>query len=304
MGWLTQTFGEASIAWLLVTSIVAAIFGFLSSWLTSRYVTHPEALDQAAIKKEVDLYLADKSAEREYNLEARKRLYHAIGPLKFQLLLACRDLTTRVYNLHTQAYDNSMRGYYGQSTLFRILRPIAISEIIEQQIAYADFSIDQTAIGLLRFKRAAYMALTDGDPILNHPNANWKRQQEHLYSGNLNNLAHLLIVDDTDAGAKSRTMNFHEFQAFLQLPGKPAEFNDLGDILEDFSIGRKPIFWIRLVCLGYICNEYLEQEGKPLGFETSFFDLRKLISASQDDYICSHVDEYQTVIQSLPDTSL
>ena len=125
-----------------------------------------------------------------------------------------------------------------------------------------------------------------------------------MYSGTLNTLAHLLIIDDEDAGTKSRTMNFHEFQDFIRVPANMNKFTDLGNILEDFSIDGKPIFWIRLVCLGYICNEYLKQEGKQLGFETSFFALRELISASKDEYIRSHVDEYQNVIQSMPSTSL
>jgi hypothetical protein len=46
-----------------------------------------------------------------------------------------------------------MDQYYGKNTLYRMLRPIAISELIERQIAYADFAVDPSAVKVLRFRR-------------------------------------------------------------------------------------------------------------------------------------------------------
>ncbi len=51
---------------------------------------------EGKIREEVDSRLGEEAALREYKFDARKRLYLAVGPLRFQLLLACRDLAGRI----------------------------------------------------------------------------------------------------------------------------------------------------------------------------------------------------------------
>jgi hypothetical protein len=63
-------------------------------------------------------------AHQQYVLQARQRLYAAIGPLRFQLLIACRELASRVEALSKGRYDTSTAGYFGQNTLYRLLRPL------------------------------------------------------------------------------------------------------------------------------------------------------------------------------------
>jgi hypothetical protein len=261
---------------------------------------------QGEIHKGVEVYLGEKSAEREYNLEARKRLYIAIGPLKFQLLLACRDVSTRINNYGSDdlSYSMTMRGYYGQSTLYRLLRPIAIAELIERQITYADFSVDPTGIELLRFKKAAFMAFTDGQTILDHPQADWNDEKEHVFSGTLSSLASALIIRDEDIGGKERPMHLHEFQAFIREPSSFTQFSPFKEILNDFEIAKKPIFWIRLVCFGYICNEYLGHAGSSIGFEKRHFLVQELLSVSKDRHTRSNIEKYKEMFQSLINMSL
>lgn len=304
MDWLNQAFAEQSFAWLLITSIVALVSGFLSSWLTYRYVKRQEIIDQATlqgeVRKEVEAFLGDRSAEREYNLEARKRLYQAIGPLRFQLVIACRDATSRVaYHGRHHRGAMTISSYYGRNTLYRLLRPLAIAELVEQQITYADFSVDPTAIELLRFKRAAYMSLKDNEAILGHPNADWSDQIEHLFTGTLNRLANSLKIPDENAGNKRRPMYFHEFEDFMRDSKNQTHFTPLIKILHGFTITDKPIFWARLVCFGYICDEYVRKEGEKVGFKPYELDLDSLLRASEDIYINSHIKGYKEAFQSL-----
>jgi hypothetical protein len=99
-------------------------------------------------------------------------------------------------------------------------------------------------------------------------------------------------------------MHFHEFQSFISDPQSFKQFSPLKEILDDFSISKKPIFWIRLVCFGYICNEYLGQAGGAIGFEKRRFDVNKLLSASTDSYTLSNIDKYKEMFQSLVSMSL
>ena len=139
-----------------------------------------KALLQGEIRKDVEEYLGRKEADREYELEARKRLFHAIGPLRVQLLLACRDLTNRVHNYPHKEYKMNIKGYYGRSTLYRILRPLAITELIERQITYTDFSLDASAMELLRYRRSILKALHGEEVVFNHPNVDWTVQEQHI----------------------------------------------------------------------------------------------------------------------------
>ncbi len=296
----------------LVTSITSSLGASLTGawWLSQQLITYRLGKEkdkwQGEIRKEVEVYLGEKSAEREYNLEARKRLYIAIGPLRFQLLIACREASARIMNfgLDPHQYDMDMNGYYGSSTLYRLLRPIAIAELIERQVTYADFSVDPTGIDLLRYKKAAVLAFTDGGPILNHPNADWVDEIEHVFSGTLSRLANALIIQDEEITGKKRPLHFHEFASFFNEPRKLKQLSPLQNILHNIDIRKKPIFWIRLVCFGYICNEYVGQAGGSIGFEKRQFDVEKLLLASKDNFIRSNVDKFKDVFQSILNASL
>ena len=101
-----------------------------------------KTLWQAEVRKESEVYIGEKAAEREYKYEARKRLYHATGALRLQLLVACQSAALR-FKSHCskESFQINLERYYGRSTLYRLLRPIAIAELIERQMAYADFQL-------------------------------------------------------------------------------------------------------------------------------------------------------------------
>jgi hypothetical protein len=279
---------------------------WFSQQLITQRLTRQKDLWQAEIRKEVEVYLGEKSSEREYNLQAKKRLYTAIGPLRFQLLLACRDVATRIYNysLDHRSFGFRMDGYYGQSTLYRLLRPVAITELIERQIAYADFSVDPSGIDLLKFRKAAFMSFTDSDILIKHPMADWSRQKEHLFSGTLSTLANKILVSDANVMIKDRPMHFHEFQAQAQEEAWMKQLAPLTEILQDFRISRKPIFWLRLVCFGHSCNEYIGQSGGSVGIAKLPYDITSMLSRSEDGYILSHLDAYKEAFDMAAHTSL
>src|SRR5436190_20136818 len=178
--WLGQRFVEHRLARDLINfqqgldKDLAAVKSGLDSELAS-----VKAHIEATLRREVDEYLGDKSAERQYRLEARQRLYGAVGPLRFQLITATRDFANRVDRIGRgrQPYSIDLAGYFGRSTVFRILRLLGIVELIERQMAYADFAAEPSTVGLLRFKHKAFLCLSSGSLALNHPKANWNQQR-------------------------------------------------------------------------------------------------------------------------------
>jgi hypothetical protein len=304
----------ATIATSVVSSLGVSAAG--AWWLSKALVSHRLAKDlenykskwqrelerekleiAGRVKERVDSLLGDRAAEREYALEAKKRLYQLIGPLKFQLLIACRDAAHRIEGHGLKAaYDMSVGGYYGVNTIHRILRPLAISELIEQQVAYADFAVDESAIGLLRFKKSATLAFTGGDVMRDHPNVDWNQQSEHLFYATLSEAAHALIA--TDANGAKRVIEYHEFATLFASNHNNQGLSTLARIIDQFTMKSKPLFWVRLVAFGHNCREYVGTAGAGLDFEYRRYNLRALLERSEDEYILANLDAFKTAVES------
>jgi hypothetical protein len=262
-----------------------------------------KALVEGTIRQQVETTLGDVGAERQYVFEAKKRLYTAIGPLRFQLLLACRDLAGRVQSYGTgRSYEMSLRGYYGRSTLFRILRPLCLSELIERQIAYADFAVDSSAVDLLRFRGAALAAFSGGNLVEGHPNVNWDTQTEHVFFDYLGRCANAIMVRQVDG--LERAMRFHEFDVLLRERDSASQVAPFPAILENMSPDTKPLFWLRLVAYGHLCNEFINRAGQGIGFERRSYPVAELLAATHDQLIREKISEYERRCQALPESAL
>jgi len=287
-------------AWWLSKALVShRLQKALESYKSELQLQHDrEKLEiEGQIQERVECLLGDRAAEREYMLEAKKRLYYLIGPLKFQLLIACSDAARRIESHGLVAeYKLSLDGYYGISTIYRILRPLAVSELIEQQIAYADFSVDDSSISLLRFKHSATRTLNDDNVIGCHPNVNWNQQTEHLFFDTISEAAHALITVDNN-GSK-RVIEYYEFKKHFISDHNNNGLNVLAKIIEKFTIKSKPLFWLRLVAFGYNCREYVGTEGVNLDFDYKRYDIRALLERSGDPYIINNLNNYETLVKN------
>jgi hypothetical protein len=257
---------------------------------------------QSSLRRQVETVLGNEAADRQYVLEARKRLYTAIGPLRFQLLLACRQAAHRIegHGLHPYAMD--IRDYYGRNTLYRILRPLAISDLIERQIAYADFTVDPSAIRLLRFRRAASLAWSGDAVVLDHPNVNWKRQQQHIVSDRLTAVAEALVQEPQPG--MERVLRYREFEVSLSDTDFVNRLDPFPRLFSGFNPVESPILWLRFVCFGHICNELILSDGVGLGFEKREFPVRELLRKPGDRHIEQFLEQYEQAICAVCEAAL
>jgi len=292
-----------------------------AAWLTKALVTHELSKDlerrktelnerlerekarwEGDVKQQVETILGDRAADREYTLDARKRLYAAIGPLRFQLLMACRDFSGRILSHANHGYDTSLGGYYGRSFLYRILRPLTLSQLIEQQVAFADFSVDAGAGDLLRFKKAAFACLTGGTLVSGHPRTNWRREEEHVFHDHLARAADAMIVTHPDKDGQC--MRYSEFEQLLQTPEGLAAVVPFPTLLEQFSPQSKPLLWLRLVAYAYLCNEFINQVGGAIGFEARTLEPDPLLLVSTDKEISGALADYVSRCKAMVKSTL
>lgn len=190
----------------------------------------------------------------------------------------------------------------GRNTLYRILRPLAISDLIERQIAYADFSVDRSAVRLLRFRKAASLALPEDEVVRDHPNVNWERQEEHVMSDRLAAVADALV--QSPQPGNDTVLRFGDFDLSFTDPAFVDRLAPFPRMLDKFNPVKKPILWLRLVCFGYICNEFIRSEGEAVGFEVRDFPVRELLRKAQDPHIEKSLEQYERAIKEVCETKL
>jgi hypothetical protein len=246
----------------LIVALVSGVLSFLTGILLARH------------RARVD-------AQQQYQLQARQRLYAAVGPLRFQLVIACREVASRIEALHKRRFDTAMDGYFGPNTLYRLLRPLTLAELIERQTNYVDFSVDRAAVILLRFQAAAYDALTRGASVFRGLPLDWSKETQHVYKGRLQHAANLLVVGDQPP----RCARFDEFPAILQRARQDDPTGGmarLASLLDGTSPARDPVLWSRLVAYGYIANWLLAMEGGAAGYRPVPYPVTMMLNAAND----------------------
>jgi hypothetical protein len=262
------------------SALVSAVVGALAGHLSQRH-------------------LAERQAQLDYEFNARKRLYEAIGPLRFQLLLACRDLLRRVKDHHRRKWNMDPSEYYARSFVYRILRPIALGELLERQLNFADFSLDLSAVELLRFNSAFHRTLTGAEVTLGHPNVDWSRQTQHLFRDNLRAAALTLV--DTSRSPDDTVLTYADFQTkYPNIVGEP-HISALASLFANCaeSLLDNPILWTRLVAYAAVCERFIDSQGADLGFAKRRVEIVEHVEAVDDEFLSERAKDLPTVIDAL-----
>lgn len=242
---------------------------------------------------------AASQARLDYRANARRRLYEAIGPLRFQLLVACRDVERRV-TLQTggRRWNLDPAQYFGRSFVYRLLRPLAIGVLVERQMSYADFALDKDAVALLRFDTAAYRMLSGSDPLPYHDGLDFARETQHVFRDHLRAAAGRLLSSDGDATVVM------SFAAFSEAFPDPRADRHLAPLARLFPAGTgslldQPVLWTRLVGYAYACNRYLVEHGTDLDIGAREVDCPALLSGVRDPQIAAQLTSYPKIFDDI-----
>lgn len=243
-----------------------------------------------ALKRATELTLGDAAAERSYRFEARKRLYGAIGPLRFQLIQAAILYRDRMLSFARHPYEISRKSYYGQSTIYRLGRLIVLTEQIEQQIAIHDFSVDVDMLRLVRFRTALFDALSDGSAAAGHPNVDWTAQREHLYRDTIQVLGTSMLMKEVPP----RMVRFDEFRDFLVK--FEAYMEPLTSQMEQLDATKTPVLWLRLCAVAALCDGLVADDPVAEALGAKPADLGVLLSASRDAWLVANTPAAQAML--------
>ena len=249
---------------------------------------------QASLHRSTELMLGEEAAERSYRFEARKRLYSAVGPLRFQLIEASIRFRKRMRSFGRTTYDTQLEGYFGRSLLYRVSGVLALTELIERQIAHADFSVDPAMIVLLRFRAQVLRALSSGDVPLDHGAVDWDRQHEHVFRDQLPVVA-ISMVHANDQ--PERIVRFDEFVHLLD-QGNGRYLQPLAGLIDRLNPTGTPIVWLRLLAMAEACGGFLDQEPVAQQLDNPVLDLRCLVEMSNDPHVQENREAYLAMLAS------
>jgi hypothetical protein len=276
----------------LVTIITAGI-SFLVAILTAvlSYVFNRKSQhDLEKLRAELEEKRRERDALRDYEYEARKRLYHECGPLLLQLVELSESALRRIQGLARTARQGNLgpvrpswladtRGpypqpYYFQSTVYWLLAPLAIVKLLQRRLTLLDFSLDRRIFTQYSLARELYdtfsadFRLAAREPILPYDPeseiAPPRREQEPqvyckqgIHRGLVDIAAEALI---TDTGSVGRIKSFGEFEQEYQVEGSPVNkaFSRVEYLLLNFHPKTRPVFWRLLVTQAHLYRALLQ----------------------------------------------
>jgi len=252
--------GDVQSAWIAAgASIVVALVAFGTAvWtnIQSGRATREQAERQAGTEQSLAILksrLGEEQdaakAKRDYEYEARKRLYTELYPLAYQLQEAARHARHRIMNLAlasrigalARGPDNWITGrdpYYFTSVIHNLIAPLAVQELITRKLTLLDLSLDHDlqAQHLIAGRAAealrsdftlvdpryppiafgaagAHYAPPENPPATLPPEAEqrWKWRQG-LYSGQISEAVDALLTTDNTT---VRAMTYAEFAKAL-----------------------------------------------------------------------------------------
>lgn len=209
------------------------------------------------------------AARRDYEYEARKRLYDEVEPLLFQVYEALEEAHHRVRSLARTARNGNLswlepNGYYLTSTAYKLLLPVAHLRLVQQRMTFVDLGLDphiELRYLLLKLYTRSFtddFVLAETPPRLayNPNDGDWHRKSKEdpaVYArqgfvlGDLECVAELLI---TREGEKNRAISYGEFEGLLSQSPIDDNLQEAIELFRGFSHERKPVLARMLVAQG------------------------------------------------------
>jgi hypothetical protein len=222
---------------------------------------------------------SEEDARRDYDYEARKRLYQECEPLIFQFVELSENALHRIYSLARSSRHGNLpdwlceNDYYIASTMYNLLAPVVIYKLIQRRLTIVDLTLDKNIDRHYQLaKHLAWSFTADFDfawglkviPLSYDPNnSSWKtlRQtdpaaywRQGLPIGRFDNAVESLIIRDPSPDGHQRIMSFGEFETELHTSrSKVSEaFSIVQDMFTRFHQETRPVLWRMLITQAHI----------------------------------------------------
>lgn len=251
-------------------SLVVAIITYIGSRKTQKEVE--------VLKAELAERKSENDARRDYEYEARKRLYQECEPLLFQLSEVSENALYRIHSLARTARRGNLRssdswldgpGYYMMLTIYNLLAPVAVFKLIQRRITFVDLSVEPQIKAQYNLAKVIYVSFTDDfdfarlEPaiIYDPNNPDWRELRnvdsimhwrQGIPVGRLDVAAEGLILREASAPARLRSFGEFEAEYFKEESLIRESFSIVTDLFLGFHPVTRPILWRMLITQAHI----------------------------------------------------
>jgi hypothetical protein len=257
-------------------SLAVAVFNYFGS--------RKAQLDIELLKAENAERKSETDARRDYEYEAKKRLYKECEPLLFQLFEVSENALHRVYSLARTARQGNLDsgnswlagpGYYMTSTIYNLLAPVAIFKLIHQRLTFIDLTVEPHIKAQYNLAKAIYISFTDAfdfarmKPEIHYEpnNPKWRQMraqnqkqvwQQGLPVGRLDVAAEGLLLRESSGSVRLRSFGEFEQEFHNHASALRGSFVLVSDIFLDFHPEQRPVLWRMLITQAYIYRALLQ----------------------------------------------
>ena len=294
-----------AIAIALITGVGSLLVAVTSQVLARRANTNLELL-----KSQLEEQGKERDARRDYEYEARKRLYEQCEPLLFQMVELAAGAHRRIVSIARSSRNGDLQpdgsgwladsGYYYTSTVFLLLAPATTFKILQRRLTAIDLSLEPTLreqyeiLRLLFLSWASDFDVAELEPKLtydpdrtdpdradreellrDHPG---EYARQGLYRGMLDVVTNALIYTSPKPSngqeVESRCMTFGEFLADFADPKTKvgALCPEFEALFKGFHPRTKPVLWRVLLTQELLYREFLKGQTALLDDDAELED--------------------------------
>lgn len=246
-----------------IVALVAGVFSLTTSLVTlalqQRYRRRAERheAELLRLRAEVEEGGRERDAQRDYEYDARKRLYSEVQPLFFQLGEAAGASFDCIRHLQGFRAFRLMEEVDSSLTInatYRLLAPLAIVRLIQRRLTAVDLRLDPALRAQYLVAREMLYTFTQGEEIARLAPAlayTWTGDdRQHLLPARQEVVVGRLMVAEGDA---ARCVSYPEFEArYLQDGGLREATLPVREWLCGANPRTKPVLWRSLVIQGYL----------------------------------------------------
>jgi hypothetical protein len=152
--------------------IAAAISGIIS--IFSMIMSKRNDISLEKIKYDLEIKKDEQTARRDYEYEARKRLYEECEPILFQFAELSESALKRIYALARNAREGHLGPnrfwlltdqYFIRSTIYRLIAPMAAFKILQRRLTSIDLKLDKAINIQYHFAKILYYTFSSSPDL-------------------------------------------------------------------------------------------------------------------------------------------
>lgn len=248
---------------VVTVAIIGGVGTIIGVIVSSRY-----ARKLAVVQSQLDHKRDIEKARRDYEYEARKRLYSAYEPIKFQLVDLIGQALRRISMLSLEPPGSG--SLQQRAAVYEILAPAALVRALDRNLTLADMHLEpQVAIeyGLMK---AAYRVLGDSSSLVSIRSQlsgrdHTESRAEELLPYQIDEAADALLgITSNDqnttitTGQPGSLLTIAQFRRVLDTKHDNSGITSIAALLDDFTPARRRVFWRALVTQVLLYGCYLD----------------------------------------------